>query len=38
MMTKFIELKVKTANYLIDYSSEDKKAKDTIKCVIKKKT
>ena len=38
MMTKFIGLKVKTANYLIDYSSEDKKAQDTKKCVIKKKT
>ena len=38
MMAKFIGLKAKTANYLKDYSSEDKKAKDTKKCVIKKKT
>ena len=37
-MRKFIGLKAKTANYLIDYSSENKKAEDTKKCVIKKKT
>ena len=35
IMTKFVSLRVKT--YLIDYSSEDKKAKDAKKCVIKRK-
>ena len=36
-MTKFVGLKVKTHNYLIDDGSEDKKAKCTKKCVIKRK-
>ena len=35
IMTKFVGLRVKT--YLIDYSSEDKKAKGAKKCVIKRK-
>ena len=35
MTIKFIELQAKTSKYLIDDSSEDKKAKDTKKCVIK---
>ena len=35
MTIKFIELQAKTYKYLIDDSSEDKKAKDTKKCVIK---
>ena len=36
-MTKFVGLKAKTYSYLIDDSSEDKKAKGTKKCVIKQK-
>ena len=36
-MTKFVGLKAKTHNYLIDDGSEDKKAKCTKKCVIKRK-
>ena len=36
-MTKFVELKAKTDSYLINDGSEDKKAKDTKKCVIKRK-
>ena len=36
-MTKFIGLKAKTYSYLIDDSSEDKKAKGTKKCAIKRK-
>ena len=36
-MTKIIGLSAKTYSYLIDDSSEDKKAKDTKKCVIKRK-
>ena len=36
-MTKFVGLRAKTYNYLIDNSSEDKKAKSTKKCVIKRK-
>ena len=35
-MTKFVGLKEKTYSYLIDDGSEDKKAKGTKKCVIKK--
>ena len=34
-MTKLVELRVKTYNYLIDDGSKDKKAKDTKKCVKK---
>ena len=34
-MTKLVELRVKTYNYLIDDSSKDKKAKDTKKYVKK---
>ena len=36
IMTTFVGLRVKTYSYLIDDSSEDKKAKGTEKCVIKK--
>ena len=36
IMTKFIGLRPKTYNYLINDSSKDKKAKDAKKCVIKK--
>ena len=36
IITKFIGLKAKTYSYLIVDGSEDKKAKDTKKCVIKK--
>ena len=36
-MKKFVGLTVKTYIYLIDDVSEDKKAKDTKKCVIKRK-
>ena len=35
--TKFVGLRAKTYSYLIDDSSEDKKGKDTKKCVIKRK-
>ena len=38
IMKEFVGLKAKTNSYLIDNGSEDKKAKDTKKCVIKKKT
>ena len=34
---KFVGLRVKTYTYLRDHSSEDKKAKGTKKCVIKRK-
>ena len=37
IMTKFVGLRAKTYSYLIDNSSEDKKAKST-KNVLKKKT
>ena len=37
IMVKFVGLKAKTYSYLIDDSSEDKKAKGTKKCVIKKR-
>ena len=36
-MTKFVGLRTKTYTYLADDGSEDKKAKDTKKCVIKRK-
>ena len=36
IMRKFFRLKAKTCSYLIDDGSEDKKAKGTKKCVIKK--
>ena len=36
-MTKFVGLKVKIYSYLIDYGSENKKAKGTKNCVIKRK-
>ena len=35
--TKFVGLRAKTQSYLINDSSEDKKAKGTKKCVIKRK-
>ena len=34
-MTKFVGLRARTYVYLIDNDSEDKKSKDTKKCVIK---
>ena len=37
IMIEFGELRAKTYRYLIDDGSEDKKAKDTKKCVIKRK-
>ena len=37
VMTKFVGLRAKTYSYLVDDGSEDKKAKDTKKCVIKRK-
>ena len=37
IMTKFVGLRAKTCSYLIDGSSEDKKAKGTKKFVIKTK-
>ena len=37
MMTKFVGLRAKTHSYLIDDGSEDQKAKDTKKCVMKRK-
>ena len=36
IMTKFFGLRAKTYSYLIDDGSEDKKAKNTKKCVIKR--
>ena len=36
-MKKNVELRAKTYSYLIDDSSEDKKAESTKKCVIKRK-
>ena len=37
IMIKFVELRAKTYSYLIDDGSEDKKAKCTKWCVIKRK-
>ena len=37
IMTKFAGLKTKTYSYLIGNNSENKKAKETKKCVIKSK-
>ena len=37
IMTKFVGLRVKNYSYLIDDGGEDKKAKSTKKCVIKRK-
>ena len=36
-MSEFVRLRAKTYSYLIDGGSEDKKAKGTKECVIKKK-
>ena len=36
IMTKFFGLRAKTYSYLIDDGSEDKKAKNTKKCAIKR--
>ena len=36
-MKEFVRLRTKTYSYLKDNSGEDKKAKDTKKCVIKRK-
>ena len=36
-MKEFIKLRVKTYSYLIDDDSKDKKAKETKKCLIKRK-
>ena len=37
IMVEFVGLKAKSYSYLIDDGSEDKKAKVTKKCVIKRK-
>ena len=37
IMIRFVVLRVKTYSYLIDDGNEDKKEKDTTKCVIKRK-
>ena len=37
IVTKFVRLRSKAYSYLIDDGSEDKKAKDTKKCIIKRK-
>ena len=37
IMTKFVGLKAKSYSYLIDDDNEDKKAKGTKRCVIKRK-
>ena len=37
VMTKFVELRAKPYSYLIDESSEDKKAKNAKKFIIKRK-
>ena len=37
IMTKLVELRAKTYRYSINDGNEDKKAKDTKKCVIKRK-
>ena len=37
LMTKFVGLRKKSYSYLIDDGREDKKAKGTKKCVIKRK-
>ena len=37
IMKEFLGLRTKTYNYLIDDDSENKKAKDTKRCVIKRK-
>ena len=37
IMTKFVGLRAKTYSCLIDDGSEDKKTKNTRKCVIKRK-
>ena len=36
IMTKFVGLRATTYTYLIDYSSENKKAKGTKKCAVKR--
>ena len=36
-MKEFVRLRAKTNNYLKDNNDEDKKAKSTKKCVIKRK-
>ena len=36
IMKEFVRLRSKIYSYLIDNGSEDKKAKDTKKCVIKR--
>ena len=36
IMTEFVGLRAKTYNYLVDYGSENKKAKVTKRCVIKR--
>ena len=37
IMTKFVGLRAQTYSYLIDASSEDKKAKGTKNCITKRK-
>ena len=36
IMKEFVGLRAKTYSYLIDNGSEDKKAKGTTKCVVKR--
>ena len=36
IMAKFVGIRAKTYSYLLDDGSEDKKAKETKKCVIRK--
>ena len=36
IIKEFVRLRVKTLSYLLDDGSEDKRAKSTKKCVIKK--
>ena len=36
IMPEFVALRPKTYSYLTDYCKEDKKAKETKKCVIKR--
>ena len=37
IVIEFVGFRPKTYSYLIDYDSKDKKAKGTLKCVIKRK-
>ena len=37
ILTKFVQLRAKTSSYLVDEGGEDKIAKDTKRCAIKRK-